>query len=102
MRRAIVAGSAFGFEIQLGALRQDNFSQVARYFGKYTGMARNKNAAHVDTIESLKKEAEQLRKKLQEDRKNLNDAECKYSIYFKFILSFNHECMTPPFDLQLV
>nr|CAB3250062.1 guanine nucleotide-binding protein subunit beta-5 [Phallusia mammillata] len=38
-------------------------------------MAGNKNASHVDTIESLKKEAEQLRKKLQEDRKNLNDAE---------------------------
>jgi len=40
-------------------------------------MASTKKESRLDAIESLKKEADQLREKLNEDRKNLNDAECK-------------------------
>nr|XP_002126536.1 guanine nucleotide-binding protein subunit beta-5 [Ciona intestinalis] len=38
-------------------------------------MASDKNSTRYDTLENLRKEAEQLRKKLQADRRNLNDAE---------------------------
>uniref|UniRef100_H2YK84 Uncharacterized protein n=1 Tax=Ciona savignyi TaxID=51511 RepID=H2YK84_CIOSA len=54
-------------------------------------MASEKNLTRFDTLENLRKEAEQLRNKLQADRKNLNDAECKtchISIHLSCVLQF--------------
>jgi len=49
-------------------------------------MASTKKESRLDAIESLKKEADQLREKLNEDRKNLNDAECKQFCWFNISL----------------
>uniref|UniRef100_H2YK83 Uncharacterized protein n=1 Tax=Ciona savignyi TaxID=51511 RepID=H2YK83_CIOSA len=56
-------------------------------------MASEKNLTRFDTLENLRKEAEQLRNKLQADRKNLNDAEL-------FVMGKKAEASSPTIQVR--
>ena len=48
-------------------------------------MSADKGSVQSDTLAALKAEANQLHKKIREERRKLNDADCKKCLYFKLV-----------------